>query len=199
MVRRSGRLNPRAEGEVRREAEIPPINPEMDDSTNNDISDEVSEEGDSISDADSEDLSRLTKPQALEYIRENYSKPDSKICYASISGLKEIFPFLSKDDIRKELSKFESWSLMKGTRKGKKYNPFLAQHVRDCWQIDTVHLQELKGYNAGISYLLCVIDVFSKYLWVRPLTNCKARDTKEGLKSILQSVEFFPETIVCDR
>ena len=70
MVRRSGRLNPRAEGEVRREAEVPPINPEMDDSTNNDISDEDSEEGDSISDADSEDLSRLTKPQALEYIRE---------------------------------------------------------------------------------------------------------------------------------
>ena len=199
MVRRSGRLNPRAEDEVRREAEVPPVNPEMNDSSNNDISDEDSEEGDDISDADSEDLSRLTKPQALEYIRRNYSKPDSKICYASISGLKEIFPFLSKDDIRKELSKFESWSLMKGTRKSKKYNPFLAQHVRDCWQIDTVHLQELKGYNAGISYLLCVIDVFSKYLWVRPLTNCKARDAKEGLKSILQSVEFFPETIVCDR
>ena len=160
---------------------------------------EVDSDNEDFSDKEDEDLSSLTHAEALEHIRENYTNPNSRICYQSISGLKEIFPSLTRDEIQKALSKFESWSLMKSTRRPKKYNPFLSQHIRDCWQIDTVHLQEFKKQNAGISYLLCAVDVFSKHLWVRPLHNCKAQDAKEGLEGILQTVEIFPESIVCDR
>lgn len=160
---------------------------------------EVEDSDGDYSDRDDDDLGTLTNAEALEYIRKNYTNPNSKVCYSSISGLKEIFPSLSRDDIQKVLSKFESWSLMKGTRRPKKYNPFLSQHIRDCWQLDTVHLHEFKEQNAGISYLLCAVDVFSKYLWVRPLPNCKAQNAKEGLEGILRTVEIFPESIVCDR
>ena len=41
--------------------------------------------------------------------------------------------------------------------------------------------------NDGIKYLLVVIDVFSKYLWVRPLKNktTMAHSLVEAFKSIL--------------
>ena len=32
-------------------------------------------------------------------------------------------------------------------------------------------MQSLSKYNKGIKYLLCAIDLFSKYVWVIPLKN----------------------------
>ena len=34
-------------------------------------------------------------------------------------------------------------------------------------------MQSLSKYNKGIKYLLCAIDLFSKYAWVIPLNNKK--------------------------
>ena len=32
-------------------------------------------------------------------------------------------------------------------------------------------MQSLSKYNKGIKYLLCAIDIFSKYAWVVPLND----------------------------
>ena len=34
-------------------------------------------------------------------------------------------------------------------------------------------MQSLSKYNKGIKYLLCVIDLFSKYIWVTPIEDKK--------------------------
>ena len=34
-------------------------------------------------------------------------------------------------------------------------------------------MQLISKYNKGIKYLLCVIDLFSRYAWVIPLKNKK--------------------------
>ena len=36
--------------------------------------------------------------------------------------------------------------------------------------------------NKGIKYLLCVIDLFSRYSWVFPLKNKKGDSIVEGFK-----------------
>ena len=151
------------------------------------------------SDQDDEDFSTMSQSEALDYIKANYTNPTSKICYSSLSGLLKIFPILTKENIQSTLSEYESWSLMKSSRAPRKYNPFLSQHVRDVWQLDTIHLHEFSKQNAGIRYVFCAIDVFSKMLWARPLFSCTGKDSKNALSSILNSVEIFPETILCDR
>ena len=35
--------------------------------------------------------------------------------------------------------------------------------------VDLAGMQPLSKYNKGIKYLLCAIDLFSKYVWVVPL------------------------------
>ena len=37
------------------------------------------------------------------------------------------------------------------------------------WGVDLADMQSLSKYNKGIKYLLCVIDLFSKYAWVVPI------------------------------
>ena len=106
------------------------------------------------------EIENMNKPTALEYIRKNYSNPESLICYASISGLRDIFKILTVEEITNVLSTFESWSLMKSSRDPKRYNPFIAQHLRDVMQIDCITMKEIADQNLGVKHLFCAIDVF---------------------------------------
>lgn len=106
------------------------------------------------------EIENMDKPTALEYIRKNYSNPESLICYASISGLRDIFKILTVEEITNVLSTFESWSLMKSSRDPKRYNPFIAQHLRDVMQIDCITMREIADQNLGVKHLFCAIDVF---------------------------------------
>ena len=46
-------------------------------------------------------------------------------------------------------------------------------------------VQDVAKENDGVSYLLVVIDVFSKYVWVRSMKNETARCLLEAYGSIL--------------
>ena len=43
----------------------------------------------------------------------------------------------------------------------------------NIWGADLADMQLLSKYNKGIRFLLCVIDIFSKYAWVIPLKHEK--------------------------
>ena len=52
-------------------------------------------------------------------------------------------------------------------KKRKVYSSF-----RDnIWGVDLADMQSLSKYNKGNKYLLCAIDLFSKYAWVVPLKD----------------------------
>ena len=41
----------------------------------------------------------------------------------------------------------------------------------NIWGVDLSDIQSLSKYNKGIKYLLCAIDLFSKYAWAVPLND----------------------------
>ena len=43
----------------------------------------------------------------------------------------------------------------------------------NIWGVDLADMQSLSRYNKGIRFLLCVIDIFSKYAWVVSLKDKK--------------------------
>ena len=46
-------------------------------------------------------------------------------------------------------------------------------------------MQSLSKYNKGIKYLLCAIDLFSKYAWVIPIKDKKGTSITNALKKII--------------
>ena len=59
--------------------------------------------------------------------------------------------------------------IIKIFKKRKKYLSF-----RDnIWGVDLADMQSLSKYNKGIKYLLCAIDLFSKYAWFIPIKDKK--------------------------
>ena len=50
---------------------------------------------------------------------------------------------------------------------------------------DLAFVQDVAKENDGVNYLLVVIDVLSKYLWVRPMKNKTTQSLLEAFDSIL--------------
>ena len=53
-------------------------------------------------------------------------------------------------------------------------------------------MQLINKYNKGIRYLLCVIDLFSKYAWVVPLKYKKGTTIVNAFESILDNSKRKP-------
>ena len=56
-------------------------------------------------------------------------------------------------------------------------------------------MQLISKYNKGIRYLLCAIDLFSKYAFAVPLKDKKGTTIVNAFQSILDSSERKPNKI----
>ena len=69
----------------------------------------------------------------------------------------------------------------------------------NIWGADLADMQLLNRYNKGIRFLLCVIDIFSKYAWVVPLKNKKGVSIVTAFQSILKQSNRKPNKILVDK
>ena len=60
-------------------------------------------------------------------------------------------------------------------------------------------MQLISKYNKKIRYLLCVIDIFSKYAWVVPLKDKKGVTMVNAFQSILNTSKRKPNKIWVDQ
>ena len=56
-------------------------------------------------------------------------------------------------------------------------------------------MQLVSKHNKGIRYVLCVIDLFSKYAWVVPLKDKKGVSIVNAFQSILRKCNRKPNKI----
>ena len=73
--------------------------------------------------------------------------------------------------------------IIKKFKKRKVYS-FFRDNI---WGVDLADVQSLSKYNKGIKYLLCAIDLFSKYVWVIPLKDKKGVRIFNAFQKILDS------------
>ena len=59
-------------------------------------------------------------------------------------------------------------------------------------------MQLISKYNKGIMYLLCVLDLFSKYVWVVPLKGKKGVSIVNAFQNILHKSKRKPNKIWVD-
>ena len=51
--------------------------------------------------------------------------------------------------------------------------------------VDLADMQSLSKYNKGVKYLLCAIDLFSKYAWVIPIKDKKGTSIVNAFQKII--------------
>lgn len=66
---------------------------------------------------------------------------------------------------------------------------YRPKHPNQHWQMDLADMDnpELVRANSGYRYLLVVVDIFSKFLWIRPLKTKESTEIAQHLHSIFLS------------
>ena len=69
----------------------------------------------------------------------------------------------------------------------------------NIWGADLADMQLLSKFNKGFRFLLCAIDIFSKYTWVVPLKDKKDVSIVNAFQIILKESKRKPNKIWIDK
>ena len=74
-----------------------------------------------------------------------------------------------------------------------------SQFKDNIWGVDLADMQSLSRKNKGIKYLLCAIDLYSKYAFVIPLKNKKGISIVDAFNKIIKQSNKKPNKIWVDQ
>jgi len=99
-----------------------------------------------------------------------------------------------------------AYTLHKHIRQKFPRRKYVSRGLNQQWQADLVEMQHYSDVNQGNRYILCVIDIFSRYAYARPLLTKSGPDVANALSSILaiakpiflqtdQGLEFYNQHV----
>ena len=106
-------------------------------------------------------------------------------------------PGVKYSDVKNWLSKQITYTLHRPAKRNFLRNKILVGGVKEQYQADLVDLSMFKSYNRGYSYIITIIDCFSRYAWAIPLKNKSAESILHALKSVFNYSK--PEKLQTDR
>ena len=113
-------------------------------------------------------------------------------------SLKDDGKQVTKKDVKVFLDDQNTYTLHKEKRVSFPRNRIIAHQTDFQWAADLADMSNIARENKGVRYLLTVIDVFSKYLWLRPLKDKRPATVNDALLSILREGRK-PERLRTDR
>ncbi|CAF1108826.1 unnamed protein product, partial [Brachionus calyciflorus] len=81
----------------------------------------------------------------------------------------------------------EPYTLYRQLRKKFDREKVISNGIDDLWQADLVDVSKISKENKGYKFLLTVIDVFSKFAWVKPLKNKTSESILQAMTRIFKS------------
>ena len=74
-----------------------------------------------------------------------------------------------------------------------------SQFKDNMWGVDLADMQSLSRKNKGIKYLLCAIDLYSKYAFVIPLKDEKGISIVNAFNKVMKQFKKYPNKICVDK
>ena len=99
----------------------------------------------------------------------------------------------------KEVNKILAEELYKPVIKKFNKRKVYSQFKDNIWGVDFADMQSLSRKSKGIKYLLCAIDLFSKYAFVVPLKDKKRNSTVNAFNKIIKQSNRKPNKIWLDQ
>ena len=117
--------------------------------------------------------------------------PNHSVGYTGILPLYKAAKNISKkiklDDVKRWLRKQQTYTLHKPIRRKFYRRKTVAAGIDYQWQADLADMSSTSKFNDKYRFLLCIIDVFSKYAWVVPIKDKTGKTLVHALKSVLKS------------
>lgn len=100
---------------------------------------------------------------------------------AAFAGPEKLYKVIRKEGkyniglgtIKINLSQKESYTVQKPVRRNFPRNRVIVSGLDDQWDVDLASMENVAQYNDNVKFLLILIDIFSRFLMVKPLKNKK--------------------------
>ena len=76
--------------------------------------------------------------------------------------------------------------------------PILSKYTNQIWCLDLIDVETYGTRNKNYNYILNVIDVFSRKLWLEPMKNKSSLLTKNAFKRIIDRADVKPKYLISD-
>lgn len=120
--------------------------------------------------------------------------------YSSVSKLSEAMKTkMSKDETKKWLESQDTYTLHKPVYRRFPRNKYILSNFNELWQADLSDLRSFSEYNDGFKYILCVIDVFSKYAFARAIKTKNADSIRKSFEDIFLEANATPRHLQSDK
>ena len=126
-----------------------------------------------------------------DYLKKIYYDPASP---ASFSGPDKLYVYVKKDGkyniskykIKNWLQQQEPYSMQRPLRKPNNRTHIVVAGIDDQWSYDLMDMVKFSKYDDRFAYILVVIDVFSKYLWLGKLKDRKGDSIARAFEDIFK-------------
>lgn len=115
------------------------------------------------------------------------------------NAARKIHNTITLKQVKAWLKSQRTYTLHKPIRRKFRRRKTIVAGIDQQWQVDLADLQSLQSHNDQFRYLMCVIDVFSKYAWVLPIRDKTGHTLTQSLKSVLKSSGRKPLAIQSDK
>ena len=74
-----------------------------------------------------------------------------------------------------------------------------SHFIENIWGANLADMQLISKFNKGFRFLLCIIDIYSKYAWVIPLKDKKGITIINAFQKTLDEINRKPNKIWVDK
>ena len=74
-----------------------------------------------------------------------------------------------------------------------------VKYCNEQWQMDLMDMTIMERYNSRVKYLLVVIDVYSRFVWVKKLRNKNSIYVAKKFEEIIDDENVLPDVIHSDK
>ena len=138
----------------------------------------------------------LMAPRKEQPLRTVYFDPKRVGSYSGVDALRRVTR-IPRKKVAEWLSEQDAYTLHKPARRHFKRRLVIVSGLRQQWQADLVDLSRLKKHNDLMTFLLTVIDVFSRVAWGVPMKNKSAASLVTALDSTFS--KGWPKTLQTDQ
>jgi transposase InsO family protein len=136
--------------------------------------------------------------RAEKRIARAYRKPGHPIAFSAPAAVARHFG-ISERKARRILEYTEGYTRHREYKRPARYNPYYVHGRRQEVQADLVDMSVLARENRSVKFLLVLIDIFTKRLWVHALPNKRGGTVAAKLRAWLRLLRTKPKKLKTDR
>lgn len=136
--------------------------------------------------------------RVLRAVKRAYVTPGHPVALSTPSRVAKHFS-IPLSSAKETLEEIDGYTLHREYKQPRVYNPIYVHKRREQVQADLIDIGQLSAENGGVKFLLVLIDVMTKFVWLYPIRDKSASSMVSALRRWLNEIDVAPQRLKTDQ